>query len=66
MKKIKCGAVTFAKSVPLGPYAHAESNRCDMTVSQSAVAELQAPISPPEFLIGLDRATGRSGHRNVN
>ena len=67
MVKTKRGATTCAESVPSEPPVHMPNpTGADRTVSQSVVAELEAPISPPEFLIGRDRATGRFGHRNVN
>ena len=45
--KVQCRAATFAGPVPSEPCAQAEPNRCDMTVSQPAVAELQSPALLP-------------------
>ena len=47
MMKGQCRATTFAGPVPSQPCAQAEPNRCAMTLSQPAVAELQPPVLWP-------------------
>ena len=47
MMKVKCRATAFAGPVPSQPCAQAEPNRCAMTLSQPAVAELRPPVLWP-------------------
>ena len=69
MVKTMCGATTFAESVPSESCAQAESNRCDMTVSQPVGAALQAPIllplpDPPRR--NPDELTANFKHLTIN
>ena len=47
MMRVQCRATAFAGPVPSQPCAQAEPNRCAMTLSPPAVAELQPPVLWP-------------------